>query len=140
MEQFTHLKLRGWLGIVLCVILGCVAGIMLFLIGLNGLQSGEIVIYFKGHAPATATANGPNASAFRTEVWGFMLTGVFFICCSLAVVLRLLFISRARRDETIRRIGAMRASGGRDPVPGWAVAVVFIGMAATLGFIAVKFS
>jgi hypothetical protein len=140
MEQFTHLKLRGWLGIVLCVTLACVAGIMLFLIGLNGLQSGEIVIYFKGRAPATATANGPNASAFRTEVWGFMLLGALFVCCSLAVVLRLLLISRARRDEAIRRVGAMRASGASDPVPGWAVALVFIGMAATLVFIAVKFS
>lgn len=140
MEQFTHLKLRGWLGIVFCLILTTVAGILFFLWGLNGLQSGEIVIQFKGHAPATATANGPNASAFRTEVWGYMLLGAFFVCCSLAVILRLLFISRARRDETIRTIGAVRASGRSDPVPGWAVAVVFIGIAATLVFIAVKFS
>jgi hypothetical protein len=139
MEQFTHLKLRGWLGLALCVIAAGMAGIMLFLIGLNGLQSGEIVIQFKGHAPATATANGSNASAFRTEVWGFMLMGGLFVCCSLAVILRLLFISRVRRGETIRRIGAMRASGGGDPVPGWAVAVVFIGMAATLVFIALRF-
>ncbi len=139
MEHFTHLKLRGWLGIVLCVIATGMAGIMLFLIGLNGLQSGEIVIQFKGHAPATATANGPNASAFRTEVWGFMLMGAFFVCCSLAVILRLLCISRSRRDETLRTVGAMRASGGRDPVPGWAVAVVLVSMAAVLVFIALKF-
>jgi hypothetical protein len=140
MEPFTHLKLRGWLGIVLCIIMMSVAGVMFFLMGLNGLQAGEIVIQFKGHAPALATAHGHNASAFRTEVWGFMLIGAFLVCCSLAVILRLLFISRARRDETIRMIGAMRASGGGDPVPGWTVAVVFVGMAATLIFIAVKFS
>ncbi|OOG39092.1 hypothetical protein [Polaromonas sp. A23] len=140
MEQFTHLKLRGWLGIVLIIVATGVAGIMFFLLGLNGLQSGEIVIQFKGHAAATATADGPNASAFHTEVWGFMLIGAFFMCCSLAVILRLLFVSRARRDETIRMIGAMRASGGSDAVPGWAVAVVLIGLVSTFVFIAFRFS
>lgn len=140
MEQFTHLKLRGWLGIVLGVVAAGMAGVMFFLLGLNGLQSGEIVIQFKGHVPALATADGPNASAFHAEVWGFILVGAFFMCCSLAVILRLLFVSRARRDETIRTIGAMRASGGGDPVPGWAVAIVLIGLVSTFLFIAFRFS
>ena len=140
MENFTHLKLRGWLGIVVCIIMAGVAGILFFLWGLNGLQSGEIVIQFKGDAPALATVDGANASAFHTEVWGFMLIGAFFVCCSLAVILRLILISRAKRDDTIRTIGAMRPSGASDPVPGWAVAAVFIAMIFTFGYIAFKFS
>jgi hypothetical protein len=140
MEQFTHLKLRGWLGIVLIIVTTAVAGIMFFLIGLNGLQSGEIVVQPKGHAAAIATANGPNASAFHAEVWSFMLIGAFFVCCGLAVILRLIFISRARRDETIRMIGAMRASGASNPVPGWFAAAVLIALVSTFVFIAIRFS
>lgn len=140
MKEFTHLKLRGWLGTVLCIIAAAVTGVAIFLLGLNGLENGEVTIKPKGLTPFIANANGPNAFDFHLHVWGLILFGAFLVCCSLATTLFLIFSPRARRNAALLSVGTTRASGTGTEVPGWFAAAVLIGLVSTFVFIAIRFS
>lgn len=140
MKEYMQLKLRGWLGTVLCIIAAAVTGVAIFLLGLEGLESGEVTIKPKGLSPYIANAKGPNAFEFQLHVWGFILFGAFLVCCSVGTTLFLIFSPRARRNAAFFRVGAARVSGGGPDLPGWFAAAVLIGLVLTFVFIAFRFN
>jgi len=140
MKELTHLKLRGWVGTVLAILFLGVAGLAFLLIGLNGLETGEIVANPKGLPAFIAKVNGPHAFAFHVDVWGFMLLGAFLICCSLGLILFLIFGSRERRNAALLRVGTPRVSGAGTEVPGWFAAAVLIALVSAFVFVAIRFS
>jgi hypothetical protein len=128
----TRAIAKALVTIVLC----CAFGGWLLWMGASGLIEGQVMIHPKRAPAYTAYPSGATAAAFHFKVWGGIAVGTCVFALGVALGALLAFGSDMRRDEALRRLATHRLQRPGPTVPGWAAALVIVGLLLFLFYVA----
>jgi hypothetical protein len=131
-------KLRGFIRTFVGALILSSFGMIVFLWGLEGWTSGEIMVHPKGRQAFLAAAGGPDPKTFLFTVWGYLLVGGVLSLTGPLMLLYLLLGPRARVQKGLVRAGLASPKAGSPTVPRWCVVLVLAGLLSFFGYILVR--